>query len=315
MSKAQMRSGTVRVEGATLRYLIEGSGIPTLVVGSSLYYPRTFPQRLREAFCMAFVDVRHFAENDGSLSPDRISVGTYVEDIESVRTHLGMDSAILIGHSHHGNLALEYAKRYPARVSHLVLIGSPPLDVRTTVRAAEAYWESHASRRRKAILRDNLAALDAKGLERMTPAQAYVIQYVAEGPKYWCDAACDATHLWQEMPVDMGIIKAFREFFAGPYRLHWDPDRLTAPVLVVMGRHDYVVPHILWDEVRPTLRNLTFHLFEHSGHTPQMEEPGHFDRVLRAWVRQEAAVAPMGTARTLDAQVPGAYDGKRNKDG
>ena len=35
-----LRSGVANVEGATLRYVIEGSGIPTLVLGSAIYYPR-----------------------------------------------------------------------------------------------------------------------------------------------------------------------------------------------------------------------------------------------------------------------------------
>jgi pimeloyl-ACP methyl ester carboxylesterase len=48
----------------------------------------------------------------------------------------------------------------------------------------------------------------------------------------------------------------------------------------------YVVPHTLWDEVRPKLRNQTFHLFERSGHTPQLEEPELFDRVLLEWIQE-----------------------------
>lgn len=284
MGEPQRLSGTVRVDGATLRYLMEGSGIPVLVLGSSIYYPRTFSQRLRTTFRMAFVDVRHFAQNDGSFCLHRISLDTYLEDIESVRDHLGLQEAIVIGHSHHGNLALEYAKRHPQRVPHLVLIGSPPLDVNATVQAADAYWENHASTHRKTVLREKLAALDARDLEKMTPEQAYVIRYVAEASKYWHDPTYDAAHLWRGMPVDMGLIKVFRNFFANRYTLHWDPERLSTRILVVAGRHDYVVPHILWDGVRPTLPDLAFHLFERSGHTPQLEEPEHFDRVLLEWV-------------------------------
>jgi proline iminopeptidase len=62
---------------------------------------------------------------------------------------------------------------------------------------------------------------------------------------------------------------------------------LRAPVLVVMGRHDYVIPHLLWAEVLPTLPNVTFYLFEQSGHTPQLEESARFDRLLCEWIRIE----------------------------
>lgn len=276
--------GSVGVGGANLRYVIEGSGIPALVIGSAVYYPRTFSQRLRQAFRLAFVDVRHFAEMDASPGPGKITLDTYTNEIEQARTQVGFERSVVIGHSHHGNLALEYAKRYPANVSHVVLIGSPPCNVETTIQGGEQYWTEHASEARKATLRENWAALDREALEAMSPEHAFVTRYVADGPKYWYDPAYNASSLWKGVPVHLDIIKLFRGFFTG-YELSWDPERLRAPVLVVMGRHDHVVPHILWDEVLPKLRNVTFHLFERSGHTPQLEESELFDRVLLEWVR------------------------------
>jgi hypothetical protein len=39
------------------RHIVAGSGIPTVVIGSSIYYPRTFSPRLRESLRMAFIDL------------------------------------------------------------------------------------------------------------------------------------------------------------------------------------------------------------------------------------------------------------------
>jgi proline iminopeptidase len=277
----------VGIDGATFRYVIEGSGIPALVIGSAIYYTRTFSQQLREAFRLVFVDVRHFAEIDTSSRLDKITLDTYTDDIEQVRTRAGFERGVVIGHSHHGNLALEYAKRYPEKVSHVVLIGSSPYEVERTVRAGKEYWAAHASEVRKAALRNNRAALSPKILEAMPPEDAYIAQYVADGPMYWYNSNYDASPLWQDVPVNMDIVKVFRDLFAD-YELSWNPARLGAPVLVVMGRHDYVVPHILWEGVRAKLRNLTFHLFERSGHTPQLEEPQMFDQFLLDWLQSNA---------------------------
>jgi proline iminopeptidase len=277
-------TGAATVDGAFLRYVCEGVGRPTIVIGSVIYYPRTFSYRLRTRLRMVFVDVRHFADGNASFSTDEISLDTYLHDLEAVQAHLGLDRVILVGHSHHGNLAIEYAKRFPSRVSHVVLIGSPPLDVESTVEAAAMYWDAHASERRKATLREKQSAVLALESERITPEQAYVSRYVAEGPKYWHDPTYDASRLWQGVPLDVDVITVFRNFFADGYQLQWDPERMTAPVLVIMGRHDYAVPPTLWDNVRPKLTNLTFHRFEHSGHTPQLEEPERFDQVLLDWL-------------------------------
>ena len=277
------------VDGATLRYVIEGSGIPTLVIGSAIYYPRTFSQQLREAFRLAFVDVRHFAEIDASCTLDNITLDTYTDDIEQARAKVGFERVVVVGHSHHGNLALEYAKRYPAAVSHTVLIGSPPCDLKTTIEAGNAYWSEHASEARKAALRDNWAALSSEILEAMPTEDAYVAQYVADGPKYWYDHNYNASSLWQGVPVNMDIIRVFRDFFAD-YELSWNPERMRAPVLVIVGRHDYVVPHSLWKEVLPKLRNVTFSVFDRSGHAPQLEEPELFNRVLLEWIGRSSAL-------------------------
>ncbi|WP_406672502.1 alpha/beta fold hydrolase [Natronospira sp.] len=255
-----------------------------MVIGSAIYYPRTFSYRLRTTLRLIFVDVRHFADGDASIGPDEISLDTYMHDIDEVHAHLGHDRVVLVGHSHHGNLALEYAKRYPERVSHLVLIGAPPVDVISTVKAAEAYWEAHASEARKATLRAKLAHFRAEGRGRMTPEQAYVAQYVAEGPRYWHDPTYDASHLWEGVPLNMGAMAIFREFFADGYELWWGREQLAAPVLVMVGEHDYAVPPVLWDDVLRRQKDLRFHLFRNSGHTPQLEEPEEFDRVLLDWL-------------------------------
>ena len=62
---------------------------------------------------------------------------------------------------------------------------------------------------------------------------------------------------------------------------------LTMPILLAHGRHDYVVPHLLWADVVPKLPRATFHLFEASGHQPFAEEPARFTAVLGDWLRAD----------------------------
>jgi len=281
-------SGALNVEGALLRYLCEGSGLPALVIGSAIYYPRVFSGQLRKCLRLIFVDVRHFAEGNEALDLDDLSLDTYLDDIDRVRAHLGLDRIVLIGHSHHGNLALEYAKRHPARVTHLVLIGSPPVDVGATIKAARLYWETHASDERKTALQKRQEAV----ANRMTREQAYVAQYIADGPKYWYDMNYDASELWQDVPLNLDIIEVFRGFFADGYELEWNPGELAAPILVMMGQYDYAVPPTLWTDEYTAKTNLRFHLFERSGHTPPLEEPDAFDRVLLDFLKVKNLEAP-----------------------
>ncbi|WP_245795258.1 alpha/beta fold hydrolase [Thioalkalivibrio denitrificans] len=271
------------VEGATLRYVIEGSGTDVLVLGSSVYYPRTFSAALRGEVRLVFMDLRHFSQGSEVDDHSRVTLDTYVDDIDRVRAALGIRRCVLVGHSHHGNVALEYSARCPDRVTGLVLLGTPPCNVQRTVEAGRAYWDAHATQTRKAILERNLEALAEHGLGADSAGHPFVARYVAEAPRYWADPGYDGSWLWRGVPVNAGALDAFRGFFVDyDFVGRWPGNGM--PVMVVMGRHDYVVPPVLWDSPVSRLPGLTLHLFEHSGHTPQLEEPEHFDDVFRAWI-------------------------------
>jgi proline iminopeptidase len=282
---------SIRRPGATLRYTVEGSGPPVLVLGSAVFYPRTFSRDLRDHCTLAFVDLPHFAEGGSVSSRDEVSLETYIEDIEGLRAVIGFDTSVVLGHSHHGCIALEYAKRYPERTTHLVMIASPPVSVESTIAAGASYWAKHATQERRDALQRNRRALATHQLADAASPEAFVARYVADGPRYWYDADYDAAWLWDGVPMDMASISAFQDLFTD-YQARWDPTRLRAPVLVVTGRHDYVVPPTLWEKVIPGLPQVTYHRFEQSGHTPQLEEPKHFDEVLVRWLSDVPAPGP-----------------------
>lgn len=54
---------SVDIDGFKLKYLIEGVGPDTLVIGSSIYYSRSFSQNLRKSLRMHFIDHRGFAQS------------------------------------------------------------------------------------------------------------------------------------------------------------------------------------------------------------------------------------------------------------
>jgi proline iminopeptidase len=233
---------------------------------------------------MAFTDLRHFAPSDPAFDLRRITFDTYADDIDRVRAALGFERFVIAGHSKHGNIALEYAKRFPGRVSHVVLIGSPPCGLQEVVKARADFWESHASEARKTALRLRWDALSPACLAALSPAEAEIARYVADGPKYWYDPNYDASPLWQGMHINAGVLDKLHGLFQG-YELSWNLTDLQSPVLVVTGHYDFAVPHVLWDEQLPRLENVTYQLFERSGHTPQLEEQELFDNILLGWLQ------------------------------
>lgn len=69
-----------------------------------------------------------------ALEPSSFTFDKYIEDIESIRKSLGLESFHLLGHSWGGILALRYATVHPDRVRSLILIGSGPITHQGLVR-------------------------------------------------------------------------------------------------------------------------------------------------------------------------------------
>lgn len=67
-------------------------------------------------------------------------------------------------------------------------------------------------------------------------------------------------------------------------------DQLNRPVFLGLGRHDYLVaPPSSWEPLRNKFKDLTIHIFEKSGHTPQLEESALFAQVLLEWLSRHPA--------------------------
>jgi len=283
-SAAPHGSGIVDVEGARLRYHIEGRGPACLVIGSSVFYPRTFSQELAQQVELVFVDLRHFVPSDPTFTPDMVSIDRYADDIERVRETLGLEDVVVIGHSLHSRLALEYARRYPDHLRGAVAIGAAPYESDDEYEAAfDPLWAG-ASEERKRLRAELKAELTPELRARLSPAEVYLREYVARGPLFYYDPAYDATRLWEGVHVNMPIIERIGSL-TDPYYPGQDARPVTVPVLIVHGRYDYANPYTLWEKHRQELPHHAFALFDRSGHTPQLEEPNRFDETLLAWLR------------------------------
>ncbi|NMG08540.1 alpha/beta hydrolase [Brasilonema sp. UFV-L1] len=275
--------GYVYSSGFKLQYIIEGNGTPTIVVGSSLYYSRTFSKNLRNSLKLVFVDHRGFSPPYDCKDTSMFQLDLLVDDIELVRKELGFDKVIVIGHSGHAFMALEYAKKYPANVSGVVMMCVSPDYSRKGHLASERYLNDSVCPERKAALAKNLAKLPQE--MEAAPEKAFITYCLLMGPKSWFDYTYDATKLWEGVEVNMTMFdyvwgEVFRDI-----DLTENLDKLQAPVLLALGRYDYFVPPAyLWESVRDKFSNLTIRIFEKSGHAPHFEEPELFDKELLEWL-------------------------------
>ena len=82
--------------------------------------------RLSDSFHLIYYDQRGRGKSADHVRPEDVTLASEIADLEKLRRYLHLDSVVLLGHSWGTDLALEYAVRYPERVSRLILMNPAP---------------------------------------------------------------------------------------------------------------------------------------------------------------------------------------------
>jgi proline iminopeptidase len=275
------REGTVSANGAELYYATQGNG-PTCLVLSAIGsepYKRLTPPQLADRLRLVYVDLRGSGRSTGN--PADLTFEVLARDLEVIREELGVDRVAVLGHSILGILAIEYGRRRPASVSHVIMVGTPPTGDMTSLAAqSSAFFDEHASEERKQLLHDNLASL---------PEGASMGETMyAQTPMRFYDARFDSAPLFAEANVKLGLLKHIMGTLTPSWSILTESNSLHVPIFIAQGCHDYTVPYVLWDGVIDALPNATLRLFEKSGHQPFFEEPEVFADALLKWMAEQA---------------------------
>ena len=279
----QETSGVVSVEGAELHYIIEGKGTPCIGLGHSESQRRILSQELRNHFRWVFMDLRHDAQSNSSLEISKITLDTYLDDIDKVRRTLGLDKTAVFGHSIHSLIALEYARKYPKNTTHVVMSGFTPYSL---AGVADEFWESDASSERKMILKQNMEKIAEDELSRMPSKERVVKTYMAMAPKLFYDPTYDLSWIYEVVESNQDIARHLFQVIFKDYDIAKRPGRVETPVFLAIGRYDYLCPYFIWDDRKDVLPNLSYNLFEKSGHFPMVEEQELFDKKLIEWIKR-----------------------------
>lgn len=121
---AAAQDSTAALDDVELRYELTGEGPPLVLIHGWTHDLRTWDLQvsaLRRHFTVLRYDRRGWGQSGGH--PD---VSRDPADLDRLMAELGLDSAIVLGHSQGAHVALRFALAHPERVTALGLYGSPP---------------------------------------------------------------------------------------------------------------------------------------------------------------------------------------------
>ena len=222
-------------DGVKLAYAVSGHGSPVAMCATWLTHLehqwaslawQPWLEELSSGHTLLRYDSRGCGLSD--RAPGRVSFETWMRDFESVMDASGIGACALVGTCWGGPIAIEYARRHPDRVTHLVLYGTY---ARGRLKRGNIPGEVERAR----MLLDLLQL--GWGQENHAFLQVWATQFQPGGTlehlRSWCDqqraatSAATARHLF-EVGYNVDVTESARS--------------VRCPALVLHADRDVVVP-------------------------------------------------------------------------
>jgi proline iminopeptidase len=190
-----------------------------------------------------------------------------VEDMEALRLHLGLGPIVSIGTSYGGMVAMAHAARYPKSVSHLVLVVTASHSG-FMQRARQIVAERGTDEQKRVC--DQLWAGELDTVDKLR--HYYDVMGPLYGRKY--DAAAAKATRDRGILTPAALNRAFAPGgFMYTYDLRPELKNITAPTLVLSGRHDWICPPEFSEEIHRLIPGSDLRIFEESSHSIRGDEP------------------------------------------
>jgi proline iminopeptidase len=216
-------------------------------------------------------------DGDAYLLPD------YASDLQALRLHLSVDKPIIMGWSHGGMVAMQFAFTYPDSLSKLILFDTSAYfgeflgDIEGAVQEFkhEPWFEKSF-----AALKAEWAG-DYKTDEDMARLWAEEMKFYFK--KF--DKRAEAYHKrTKDLPIHIAPLKTFNDKEAATVDLRPHLHKIAVPTLVIVGRHDFITNVAMAEEIVKHIPNARLEIFEDSGHYAFVEESEKFYQMIKEFV-------------------------------
>lgn len=285
---APSRAHLLSVRDVALYVEVVGRGYPVVLMhgGPGADHYTLYPfRRLKDRFTLVYYDHRCNGRSQGGRV-ESMTWENLTADADALRERLGFEKWAVLGHSFGGNVALEYALRYPAGLSHLILIDTGADGRWPLQEAAEnALARTHDAKKAELVRRWFNGEVDP---HRMMPTLVRIGGLYQSHPSLRLVAHELIDGGWRTKTRGEPLVFAGRHLLRGwnlMDRLH----EISAPTLVIAGRDDFIYPPESQREMTARLPNARLLIIDGAGHNPFSEQPDQVMAAVRAFLAGPSA--------------------------
>jgi 2-succinyl-6-hydroxy-2,4-cyclohexadiene-1-carboxylate synthase len=266
---------TVELHGVRYRVERSGAGAPIVLLhgftGSTASWGEQLPALHRAGWETIAVDQLGHCGTDSPGDPERYRADAAVRDLAALLDVFRIERAVWLGYSMGARLGLSVAVERPERVRVLVLESGSPGIAEPEARAARAASDEALA---ASIERDRIESFVA----------------------HWESLPMFATHARLDDDTRLrlrrqrlaneprGLANSLRGFGQGTQPYLGDRlDGLAMPVCLIAGAEDEKYARLA-GEMAGRLRDVELTIVEGCGHTPHLERPAEFDRIVTAFL-------------------------------
>ncbi|MBN9343302.1 MAG: hypothetical protein BGO76_05910 [Caedibacter sp. 38-128] len=278
-------SFSIHIENQKYTGTHKGQGIPCLAIGTGILTQRSLSPGFFDHFNVYASDL-YFVKEQALSDISSMTMDKIIEDIKAWGQALDLKKYALFGHSAFGIVALEFAKKYPELITHLIMTGTPVNSNPQIAAYHDQIFQAQADAKRKQIDAERRAQVAQEDLTAFSPSERWRREYIyRDAPRYWHIPDYDCSHLWEGINLDRFVEMFFTNILPN-IDVKKNLAELQIPIFLAAGLSDYDCCPWLWQDLPNRPSSMRIEYFKKSGHWPQYEEPELFNQKIKEWINQ-----------------------------
>jgi pimeloyl-ACP methyl ester carboxylesterase len=273
-------------DGTKLFYSTEGKGKPLVfcygLVCSSLHWTYQI-EHFQKTHQAVWFDYRGHQNSEVPKDLKSLTVGNIARDLGTVLDELGIQEAVLLGHSMGVNAVLEFYRQQPHRVAGMVLANGTakrPLETLFRSNALQSAFHLLSKAYRKS---PELVSLFWR-MQKGNPISRTLVALGGFNPHLTPQADIEL-YVDQVAEMDPGILIHLIENYEHHDATAW-LHTIQAPTLILAGEQDNVIPIEQQELMHQLIPNSRFEVIRHGSHCPQMDLPDLVDLKIEKFLQE-----------------------------